>query len=212
MRSPRPNAGLSVALVLLLAACGGNKGTGQPGPADANADANADAEADAGVHADADADATQPTDGQPPVADVPRAVDSSPDIASVACPYPRESAAGKLTDQLFQAYQRDPSPRRVIIQYRQQPVITPLPECADSGGGRTCPAREAALAAIERMVDEIQRCVVARVDAIGGQFLERFVFGNGTLVRLSQAQAADIATLTDVSQMDDGDAPGPPPP
>jgi hypothetical protein len=93
----------------------------------------------------------------------------------------------------------------------QRPRWAHRPGC-ESSGGRQCPERDAAIAAIERMVDEIQRCVVERIGMIGGEFLERFWLGNSTLARLSHSQALDIAGLTDVRNMDDGDAPGPPPP
>jgi hypothetical protein len=162
--------------------------------------------------------------GQAPKMDEPRATPGAADAAApgptdagpseqpAACAYVRESLAGKLTEPLIFAFAKNPGPRRVFIQYKRHPVITPLPGCESSGGRPPCPEREAAIAAIEQMVDEIQRCVVMRLPMIGGEFLERFWLGNSTLARLDYAQALDIAGLTDVRQLDDADAPGPPPP
>jgi hypothetical protein len=129
-----------------------------------------------------------------------------------ACSNQRESAIGKLTPALDHVYNVTPGPRRVFITYKKSADIQPLPVCTDCGGCRTCPQRDAALAAIERQVIELQRCTVEHLQQIGGAFLERFALGNITLARLDRAQALDVATLIEVRQLEDADAPGPPPP
>jgi hypothetical protein len=129
--------------------------------------------------------------------------------APAPCAFARENGSGKITPDLARVYASNPGPRGVFILYKRQANVQPLPECA---GGRTCPERDAAIAALDQQVAEIQRCTVERIAAIGGVFLERFWLGGITHARLTAGQALDIAGLTDVRSIEDADAPGPPPP
>ena len=136
-----------------------------------------------------------------------------PITAAGGCSSDLESPVGKLTPDLLRYYVEKPGPRRVLIVHKRSADIQPLPECTSCGSGcRQCPEREAAIAAIDRMVMELQRCTVARIQAVGGEFLERFWLGNIIHARLDRAQALEVARLVEVRLIEDSEAPGPPPP
>jgi len=138
--------------------------------------------------------------------------DGGTSTAAVVCSAARESPDGKLTPELLRFYAGNPGPRRVLITHNKGADIQPLPECTGCGGCRQCPERDAAIAALDRMVMELQRCTVERITAVGGEFLERFWLGNIIHARLSRAQALDVAALPEVRGIEDAEAPGPPPP
>lgn len=196
--------GLLLAAISVAACGGGRSGVGAAGPVDGGVDQAATTDLSSGVDLPSDLQPGDTRSGE-------TSSSQSPDAAP-ACSNARDSGAGKISPQLQQAYQKDASPRRVFLLYRESPTLPPLPECTNCGGCRTCPERDAVWAQRDQIVTAFQRCVVDRVRAIGGEFLEQFQIGNITLVRLSLAQATDIAMLADVRQLDDADTPGPPPP
>jgi hypothetical protein len=164
---------------------------------------------------DTPAEGGAPADGPPaPVdtastADAGAGMDTSPEAgdtaAGGACRFDRESPDDKLAPGLVTLFAANPGPRKVLIGFNQQPATQTLPECQNCGGCQTCAERTAALSAIEREVTEIQKCVLERVKALGGEFLERFALSNVTLVRLDRTQALEVAALTDVRAIEDAE-------
>jgi hypothetical protein len=128
------------------------------------------------------------------------------------CSYTLEAPEPKFEPALREAFDSASTARRVFVILVKRVEITPLPECKGCGSCRTCPERDAALADLIGKIDDAQACPIARIKAVGGEFLESFWLGNSVLARLTREQAMKIASLTDVQNLGDADGPGTPPP
>jgi hypothetical protein len=128
------------------------------------------------------------------------------------CSHSSEAPEPKFDPQLWQVFQSDPAARRVFVVLVKHVELTPVADCMGCSGCRSCPERDAALADLMHRVEESQKCATAFITATGGEFLESFWLGNSVLAQLTREQALMVASLADVQHLDDGDAPGAPPP
>ncbi|MEA2697716.1 MAG: hypothetical protein QOI66_1987 [Myxococcales bacterium] len=128
------------------------------------------------------------------------------------CSYGFEAPEPKFDPQLSQVFESDPAARRVFVVLVKHVELTPVADCMSCNGCRSCPERDAALADLMHKVEESQKCATAFITATGGEFLESFWIGNSVLARLTREQALKVASIADVQHLDDGDAPGTPPP
>ncbi|HXI54783.1 MAG TPA: hypothetical protein VNO55_01905 [Polyangia bacterium] len=128
------------------------------------------------------------------------------------CSYRFEAPEPKFDPQLSQVFESDPAARRVLVVLVKQVELTPVADCMGCNGCRSCPERDAALADLMHRVEESQKCATTFITATGGEFLESFWVGNSVLARLTREQALTVASIADVQHLDDGDAPGAPPP
>jgi hypothetical protein len=137
-----------------------------------------------------------------PADTAPGKIDAVSADAASGCKYERGPFDGKIEKSLLDVYATGVATRNVLILYNEA-TTPPLPTCPPPE--RTCPARQAALDERRKQSEESQRCVVARITAIGGRFELQSPLLPLAIARLSLAQAQDIAALTDVRSIQDAE-------
>lgn len=179
-------ASLAAAMLALTCSASGSIGSlasGTSGSGDAGAGGTPALEADA---------ATPGEGGRP--ADSDGAMETqSPIVADgTGCSYSWEPTDSKISDILVRDYQLEPGAREVVIVHKEQP---------DPSGLQADQLQQSY---------EIQRCTIARINALGGQVLEVFWLISGMAAVLTFEQAVDIAGLTNVQHVDPEEGGSPP--